>query len=208
MFINEQFLPGVLVRERLGPVRFGLGATMVLRRSLLERLGGFARLADCLADDHMLGRMVDEAGFRVVLSRYVVQNVVHETGIGALLRHELRWARTIRAAEPLGYAFSFVIHGVAVALVGAAALTLAGRPESGAALLGLVICLRLWLHFSVHGRLAGPPARLSAALAPARDVLGLVIWAMSYCGRTIVWRGTAFSVGTDGLMTAAGENGT
>ena len=119
LFINEWFLPSVLVSAGLSEIRFGLGATIAVRRELLERIGGFKGLSQFLADDHMLGRLVSEHGYKVVLSDYVVENVVAEKNLRELFRHELRWARTVRTVEPWGHAFSFLMYGVPLSIFGA-----------------------------------------------------------------------------------------
>ena len=54
------FLPGALLARALGR-QDCLGATMVLRRQTLERIGGLAALVDHLADDNVLGRLVRRA---------------------------------------------------------------------------------------------------------------------------------------------------
>ena len=68
-FINEWFLPSVLVALSFREINFCFGSTMAVRRTILEQLGGFARFADLLADDYMLGRLVSDAGYRVSLSQ-------------------------------------------------------------------------------------------------------------------------------------------
>ena len=54
--IDSHFLPGVVVGTRLKLSRPCLGSTIALRRSSLAAIGGFEPLADCLADDYVLGR--------------------------------------------------------------------------------------------------------------------------------------------------------
>ncbi len=120
LHINFTFLPGALVDEALGVGRGCFGATIALRRQTLERIGGFARFRDELADDHRLGEAVRAEGLDVVLSRYVVEARVTEPSLAALWRHELRWARTVRGVAPLGYAGSVVTHPLAVAALAAA----------------------------------------------------------------------------------------
>ena len=48
-------------------IRFALGAAMALTRRALLASGGFAPLADYLADDFLLGRRVAAAGLQVRL---------------------------------------------------------------------------------------------------------------------------------------------
>ncbi|MBV9686950.1 MAG: glycosyltransferase, partial [Alphaproteobacteria bacterium] len=62
MHINFGFLPGALVADSLGLGGGCFGATIALRRETLERIGGFVRLRDELADDHRIGDEVRALG--------------------------------------------------------------------------------------------------------------------------------------------------
>jgi len=201
MLINGWFLPSVLASAALGKLRFALGATIALRRELLDRIGGFAALSHRLADDQMLGRLVSDFGYRVVLSGYVVENVVHEPSLAAFFRHELRWARTIRIAEPLGYAFSFLMYGVPLSMIGAVLLEAAlGWGLAGLAAIALAIVLRLWMHAAVCRKLGLAKGGRALWLVPLCDMLRFLVWAASYFGRDIDWKDRRFTVSTKGLM--------
>lgn len=202
MLINEIFLPSVLVSAQIREIRFAMGATMAVRRELLEDMGGFERLADNIADDYLLGNLAGEHGYRVALSGYVVENIVFEKSFPALLDHELRWARTIRSTEPIGHAFSVVMYIVPTALIAALALGfVTGRWVSAAAIVGLAIALRALMHFTVHGMLGLKPRLWPLALGPVRDVLGFMVWGASFLSRRVDWRGTAFRIEKGGRMT-------
>lgn len=71
--IATDFAPSVLVSRLLGINRFALGSTMVFRASELRAIGGFEAVAGHIADDYEVGRRIAEAGFRVVLSKVVVE---------------------------------------------------------------------------------------------------------------------------------------
>jgi ceramide glucosyltransferase len=103
--ISHTFLPGALLARALGR-QDCLGATMALRRETLAAIGGLEALADHLADDNVLGRLVQAQGLKVVLADTVPATTVPEATFGALWRHELRWARTIRALAPGPFAAS------------------------------------------------------------------------------------------------------
>src|SRR5580658_7686810 len=102
MFMNEQFIPSVLVNRLFGPTRHCLGPTNAIRAPVLAAIGGFEALAPHLADDFMLGSFVAYHVVLVVISRYVVQTIVSVSSLAALWNHELRWHRTIRGVQPLG----------------------------------------------------------------------------------------------------------
>ena len=101
MFMNEQFIPSVLVNRLFGPTRHCLGPTNAVRSAVLSAIGGFEALAPHLADDFMLGNRIAARGLRVVISRYVVRTIVSDSSLATLWNHELRWHRTIRECSRL-----------------------------------------------------------------------------------------------------------
>ena len=195
MFINEQFAPSVLVAGALEPLRYCFGATIAVKRAVLERIGGFAALGEHVADDHLLGKLVTDAGMRIVLSDYVVENVVSEPEFATLWSRELRWSRTIRSVRPLGHAFSFMTFGLPLAAV--AALI---APRS-ALLFGAAIVLRLALHQEANAAL-GVPRAGSALLIPLRDALSVAVWLTAFLDRAVDWRGQRLELDSQGDILA------
>jgi len=200
-FINQWFLPSVLVALSFGKLTFCFGATMAVRREVLESIGGFERLASMLADDYMLGNRVSAQGYKVALVPYLVRNIVHESSMAALFRHELRWARTVRSVQPVGYSMSFLTYAVPMSL-----LYLAVTPSLpyGYSVLALALVLRLWMHYAARRHL-GLDAPSQVWLVPLRDLLCFAIWVMSFFGRDVAWRQHSFTIQDDGLMTHKGS---
>jgi ceramide glucosyltransferase len=197
--LNDQFAPSVLVATLGGDPRFCLGSTMAVRRSVLEAIGGFAALASYLADDYMLGALVQMHGYRVALSRYVVRNIVAEPSVPALLQHELRWARTIRSVQTLGYVCSFVTFPVPFAL---AWVLLSPAASAAWITLGVALMIRLAMHAAMR-RAFGLTSSPRAWLLPLRDCIGLGIWAAGLFGSTVRWKDQQLGV-TD-LLRDAGD---
>ncbi len=79
---------------------------------------GSQPIANQLADDYRLGELTRRMGLRTVLSDVVVETCVDERSFGDLVRHELRWLRTIRTVRPIGYSLLFITFGVPVAAFG------------------------------------------------------------------------------------------
>lgn len=188
MFINEQFIPSVLVNGLFGPPRHCLGPTNAVRSKVLAAIGGFEALAPHLADDFMLGNNVAARGLRVVISRYVVRTIVSDPTLGALWNHELRWHRTIRGVRPAGYAGMFLTYPVPLALL---ALLLAPRPKRVVALLA-AISVRIALQ-RISSRVFGV-ATASAWLVLPRDLFGIAVWACGLTGKAVRWRGAQLQI--------------
>lgn len=200
MHINYGFLPSALVGAMLGAGSGCFGATIALRRGVLDRIGGFAPLRNELADDHRIGTAVRACGFAVVLSRYLVENRVSEPSLAALWRHELRWARTVRAMAPAGFAGSVLTHSTAIAAIAAVC---SGMSTAGCTFLVLTCALR-WAAAAALGGMLGLPAG-KLWLLPVRDALSFAVFVGSFCGRSVAWRDQLFQVKPDGSMSADGD---
>jgi len=196
MFINEIFLPSVRVALLTEPLRYCFGATMAVRRNVLESIGGMKRLASFLADDYMLGNLVSAQGLKVALAPHIVDVAVNEPGLGDLLRHELRWARTMRTVRPVGYGLSVLTDAIPITMLWA---LLTGFEGPALGLAGLALCLRLLTHFAARRRLAvNAPA--TPWLVPVRDLLTFALRLASFTGRRVAWQNHDFTVQPDGQM--------
>jgi len=195
--INHGFLPSVLVGSLVRPWPGCFGATLALHRETLRQIGGFARFRDLLADDYRLGAAIVEAGFRVALSRYLVEDVLVEPDAGTLLRHELRWARTIRSIAPLDFAASVITYPLAFGLL-SALLSFLSVP--GLAVLLAILVWRLIVVRMIDKAFALP--RQPLWLVPVRDVLSFGLLIASFCGKTVAWRGHSFRLTQDGSLTS------
>lgn len=209
--IDEWTMPSVLVSRMLGSTAYCSGATMALRREVLEAIGGFPVLARLLADDHELSARISALGLRIVVSRYEVATTVHEPDFRALFTHELRWMRTIRTAQPIGHAFLFITYALPMTLV---ALPFAARHAWVLALPLLALALRTVLHgvvqYPVMLDAPVPPRtmyhdRRSIWLVPARDLLSFAVWIASFASRRVTWRERTMHVRPDGVLLTLEE---
>jgi ceramide glucosyltransferase len=200
MWINEWFLPSVLVALSFKPLDFCFGSTMAVRREALAAIGGFEVLASQLADDHLLGKLISNAGYQVKLSPYIVDNIIFEPSLKSAWQHELRWARTLFSLEPLGYSLSVITYAVPLALL----CSLIDEhtidldwPDF--VLISSAVGLRMLMHMIVKWRLH-IRGWATPWVAPLRDFMSFFVWAASFFGRGISWRGQRFSVDKNGQL--------
>ncbi len=195
MHVNDHFAPSVLVATALEPLTYCFGATMAVRRDVLEDAGGFTALGDRLGDDYALGKLVVDSGRRVVLSPYVVHTTVSDNDLRSLWMHELRWARTILAQRPAGFAGSIVTYALPFAIAFAVLV-----PSAFAfSLLAVTAALRTIAHYEGRKTFA-PHVRATPWLIPLRDLLSVGIWATAFLGKRVRWRNTRFEVKAGGQM--------
>jgi ceramide glucosyltransferase len=194
--VDQHFLPGVLIGLWLGLAKPCFGSTIALRRSTLTRIGGFETFANTLADDYAMGEAVRKLGLKVAIAPFTVGHTFSEASFGELLAHELRWARTIRLVDPLGYAGTVITHPLPFAL---AALALSGFSAIAWMILLVTLACRLSVPIQVE-RLPGG-GKSSLWLSPLRDLLSFAVFVASYIPGAVDWRGRRYSVGSDGTVT-------
>jgi ceramide glucosyltransferase len=192
---NYQFLPGVVLGLALGMARPCFGQTLAMRRTTLEKIGGFAQFVHHLAEDHAIGEAVRLSGEKVVVPAFVVTHACLEKTASEFVEHELRWSRTIRTIDPAGHLGSILTHPLAFAL-------LSGLMSSGAVwswiVLATAIVARIALKLQLDKALRHPSTVV--ALLPIWDLVPFAVYLLSFLSSRVVWRGFNFKVGRDGLL--------
>ncbi len=194
-WINYNFLPSVVTGLALGIARPCFGQTIATRRATLEKIGGFARFGHILVEDNAIGEAVRAAGEQTAVPPIVIWHTCDERTLSALITHELRWVRSLRIMDPIGHLGSMVTHPLPLALVTAA---LSGGaiwswPLVLAALLARMV-LKLRADAAVYRR------RHGLWLLPVRDILSMGILVASFFSTRVVWRGSVFDVGPQGIL--------
>lgn len=105
LFVNVEFLPGVLLLRRFGSVDFGLGAAMLFRREDFLRVTDWERLERSLADDFVLGQLLQP----VCIGSVILTTAPEAGNWKTAIEHYLRWVKTIRWCRPSGYAAQIII---------------------------------------------------------------------------------------------------
>jgi ceramide glucosyltransferase len=200
MAVNDHFLPATILGLALGLARPCLGATIALSRETLSRIGGFETVSDQLADDYAIGKAVRLAGLRVIVPPMLVAHSFEEDSLNDMVRHELRWARTIFTLDPPGYVMSGFTHALPLALIGAA---LRGFDAVGLAAIAGALACRLFLKHRLAREFDLPNP--DYVLLVARDILSFIVYCASFWSTRVSWRGQDFAVARDGTLLATAE---
>lgn len=183
--MSTEFMAGVVVAERLEGMHFTLGPSMAIRSETLHVIGGFARMADYLADDFVLGQWTVEAGQKVVLSTHTINH--HATAMGFMksFTHRVRWNRSSRFSRPAGYFGQGFTYGLAWAMI----LALIGWNWWATLLLLIVAVVRFFLAYELGFKLMGDPNAIrSSFLIPIQDLFSVASWIGGLSGREVIWR--------------------
>lgn len=193
--LSYQFIIGVVVAVAHQLAAPCMGSTIALRRETLERIGGFERFADTLADDHALGQAVVATGLKLAVPPMFVTHAFDETSFRALWRHELRWSATVRDLAFWPYAGAIISLPLPVALLAALYW-----PAMGLALAGTALAARYVVVRAVDRAVGEDVAPYW--MAPAHDLLSFAVYAASFFVRSVDWRGATLRMNTDGRISA------
>lgn len=194
--LSYQFIVGVVVAVAHRLASPCMGSTIALRRETLDAIGGFARFADTLADDHAIGQAVIATGQRLAVPPMFVVHAFDETSLTELWRHEVRWSATVRDVAFWPYAGAVIGMPFPVALLAALYW-----PAAGLVLAALALGARYVVVRSVDAAVGVRVAPF--ALVPAHECLSFAVWLASFFVRSVAWRGSTLRMGTDGRISAA-----
>lgn len=193
--MSVEMTAGVLVANLVEGMKFALGPTTVVRKDSLAKIGGYAALRDYIAYDFAVGNLIQRAGYRVVLSRHVIDHVVSQKSFGRMWQNQLRWAQTTRYSRPKGHFGSGLIFALPYGVLGFITATWLGHSGIGLFLLGAAIVNRLAEAWLVGWKVVGD-SRIKRApwLYPLRDLLGFAVWFASYLNLRYEWRDSRFEL--------------
>jgi ceramide glucosyltransferase len=195
MLMSVEEPAGVLVANLLEGMKFGLGPTIAVRKEALEEIGGYEKFYDYSANDFILGNLIAKAGHTVVLSSHVIDHIVNQSTFRKMLQNQLRWRVTERFCRPKGYVGMGLIFAMPFGILGLLAGGLLGQWALGAALLAWAVINRLIEAFAVGWIvLRDKPLLRRIWLYPTRDLLGFVVWCLSFSGTKIAWRSSKFEL--------------
>ncbi|GAX41693.1 putative glycosyl transferase, group 2 family protein [Tolypothrix sp. NIES-4075] len=198
---TTEFHAGVLVSNALNSgIEYAFGSTIAIRKEVLETIGGFEAIADYLADDFQLGNLTAKAGYKVVLSDYIVEHVLAKSSLIEVINRQIRWACGIRASHPWGYLGLIFTYGIVFSLL----LLIS---TGGSTLSCFVLCIT-WVARLVMAWVVGvitlkePIVKKFLWIIPLYDLLRFVIWCNGFFRSTIEWRGQRFQLTENGKLVA------
>ncbi|HYE33496.1 MAG TPA: bacteriohopanetetrol glucosamine biosynthesis glycosyltransferase HpnI [Methylomirabilota bacterium] len=197
LHVNVDFWSQVLQGQMLSKMDFALGAVMIIRREMLEKIGGFQALLEYLADDYQLGNKAARAGGVVSLADTVVECRSGFMSARAVWDHQVRWSRTVRVCQPIPYFFSILSNATLFSALLAAVAPCVYSLSALAAVVGTRVVMAMHLQRRL---LPAHERRSPSALIVLKDLLQVAVWAAAFLGNTVVWRGEKFRVLPDGKL--------
>ncbi len=198
---SVEMASGILVADMLEGTKFALGATMMTSKQAFRDAGGFHELAEFYADDFVFGNRLAAQGKGVLMSTHIIRLMVADQPFWLSFRNQLRWMQSTRRSRPWGHLGSGLTFAVPFGLMG-----LAWGLATSHAALGFV-----WLLGAIANRWLQAEAVLRVVLGdsdwirgmllyPLRDLLGSILWLVSYGGENFYYRGKIYKLKDGGRV--------
>jgi ceramide glucosyltransferase len=212
LHLNSFIIGSVSFLDRFLKMPCVIGKSMLMKKNDLEALGGLEAFKDILAEDFIIGREMQRAGKKVVLSSYLIGNVNEYWDIKRFLNRHTRWGKLRWQIGGVKYFSEILANPFFVATLPVAFKGPSREALSFAAVVGLIKVLG----DSVMGRrIASLSGELSAKtpspftyfLAPLKDFIIGIVWFVPLLSSTIVWRGNRYVIGKDSRLSPCSESG-
>ncbi len=202
--ISTEYHPSILVARKLEGMKFALGPTIVIRKTVLEAVGGFLAIADYLADDFQLGYLPAQAGYKVVLSDYIIDHLITTENFIDLIDRQTRWNCCTRVSRPWGYLGLIFTYGTVTSSLFLIA--------TGGAILGWAAFALAWTTRLIMAWIVGVNClddgitKKFLWLVPLADHTRFLLWCYSFVGNTFSWRGRRLKLTKGGKLVVLSDD--
>ena len=189
LYLNGCLQGGTALLSRILRLPCVVGKSILVSRRALDAIEGIGVLREYLAEDYLLGRQVQAAGFRVALSADFLDTVEVRKRARAVWARHRRWAMMRRRLGGWLYAGELFTSPLPWALAAA----LCASPGAAVALLAA----RYAAEIAVAAGVGRPLSVFDAALLPVRDCVVFGVFWAGLTGRRVAWRGRAMRIGRE-----------
>ena len=161
-----------------------IGKSMLLRREVLNKIGGLEAFENVLAEDYLIGHAVDDAGYKVITSTFPITTINKTWTFRNVWSRHLRWAQIRKSLgwktfllEPLLLPHLWLavlaIHLPIIATLSYAVLTISE-----------VVAIARWS--------CQKPTFTLLAFVSLRQFLQYALWLTACAKRHVTWRGNRY----------------
>jgi ceramide glucosyltransferase len=194
------FLSQWMLAQQTTGIHWAIGHTMAVPGAVLEKLGGFRKFLNHLADDYELGHRVSQLGLRVIVSPLLLDCVMQQESFADSFVRMQRWKHTIRRSRGLPFLGILITYPVFWALILALLQPLAWWSWSAF----LAVVLVRWLAAAGLQQIVKMPDWPRAWwLLPVVDVVEGITCFGAYFGNSISWAGYRYWLLRDGTLELA-----
>ncbi len=205
LHLNSFIIGSVCFLDKFLKMPCVVGKSMLMKKKDLEAIGGLRSVKDILAEDYVIGERMQKSGKKVVLSKYMVQNVNEYWGMKRFLNRHTRWGKLRWKIGGWKYIFELIGNPVFMSAMPIIFWQCSKLTMTFAILTSLVkIAGDFYLGRKTGTDLDNPFLYL---LSPVKDLVIGLIWSVPIISHTVVWRGNRYIIGKDSMLFPCPENG-
>jgi ceramide glucosyltransferase len=205
LHLNSFIMGSVCFLDKFLKMPCVVGKSMLMRKKDLEAIGGLRSVKDILAEDYVIGTRMHNSGKKVVLSKYMVQNVNEYWGIKRFLNRHTRWGKLRWKIGGWKYLFELIGNPVFMSALPLVFWQCSKLTVTFAILTALVkVSGDFYLGRKTGSELENP---FLYFLSPVKDLIIGLIWSVPIISNTVVWRGNRYIIGKDSMLSPCTENG-
>lgn len=196
MYLNYFVSGSILSSWHVTGIPVIVGKSMLIARDALERMGGFVRFKEYLAEDYMMGELFASEGFRVSTNGIWITNWNVARSVKGFCARVTRWEKLrFHINRPL-YISEILANPLGLALASLAWQGPRGLPlAAGIALLSLIIEYVVFFSVTRHDRKSLRLIALVPVAAAIKSVVLLFLYPVPFFSSAVNWRGRRIGIG-------------
>jgi ceramide glucosyltransferase len=200
--LNCTFIPSVLTANQLEGISFAFGSTILIRKDILIKLGGFKVIANSLADDFLLGNLTKKLGYQVILAPYFVNHCQAKESYQDYLARKIRWNSCIKVSRFWSYLGMIFTQGTTNCLFLILLSIFLHKLITLSLILALIsITLRLIIAYLISVKyLQNQLSKNHLSLILIADIVDYIIWFLGLFNNQVKWKGETFIINQDNQL--------
>ncbi|MCS7164624.1 MAG: ceramide glucosyltransferase [Thermodesulfovibrio sp.] len=196
LHLNSFVITSVCFLDKFLKMPCSIGKSMLMRKKDFEEIGGFNAVKDVLAEDYIIGKLMNEKGKKVVLCSYTVKNINEYWSFRKFLNRHTRWAKIRWKIAGVKY-FSEPLSNPVFLSFFIPILEGFSRISITAFILTVIIKIAFDLYI---GRMIKSPLGFSSLLIPIKDLITAFIWFVPLISCKVNWRGNIYKIGKNTVI--------
>ncbi len=178
----------------IADIQITIGKAILVRRKILEEIGGFYKFKDYLAEDHLMGLEVKKHGYKVIVSTQTIENINERWTLSKIINRHRRWTLMRLNIDPFFYVLESLTNSTLVAII-----LIVAKSEFYMIGIGGII-IKMLVDYYTSRLICSRLKFYHFLLIPFKDLLMGLIWFSPFIYNKISWRESKLKVVKDSKL--------